>query len=69
MDYSPPGSAVHGIYQARILDWLVKQSFRSAISKPEIDPMSLMSPTLPGEFFTTNTTWGAPNSRGVNLKE
>ena len=23
MDYSPPGSSVHGILQARILEWVV----------------------------------------------
>ena len=23
MDYSPPGSSVHGIFQARILEWVV----------------------------------------------
>ena len=22
MDYSPPGSAVHGIFQARVLEWV-----------------------------------------------
>ena len=22
MDYSPPGSSVHGIFQARILEWV-----------------------------------------------
>ena len=25
-----------------------------------IEPMSLMSPALAGEFFTTNTTWEVP---------
>ena len=25
--------------------------------KPEIEPMSLMSPALADEFFTTNGTW------------
>ena len=28
MDYSPPGSSVHGIFQARILEWLAISSFR-----------------------------------------
>ena len=28
MDYSPPGSPVHGIFQARILDWVVMPSSR-----------------------------------------
>jgi len=28
MDCSPPGSSVHGIFQARILEWLRKLKFR-----------------------------------------
>ena len=45
MDYSPPGSSVHGILQARILKWvaLLKGIF------PGIKPMS---PSLAGRFFT-----------------
>ena len=27
------------------------------LSDPEIKPTSLVSPTLAGEFFTTNVTW------------
>ena len=26
MDYSPPGSSVHGIFQARILEWVAISS-------------------------------------------
>ena len=32
MDCNPPGSSVHGIFQARILDWVAMPSFR--ISSP-----------------------------------
>ena len=52
IDYSLPGSFVHGILQARTLEWV-------AISPPEdvpdlgIKPMSPVSPALAGEFFTT----------------
>ena len=28
MDCSPPGSSVHGIFQARILEWVAVLSFR-----------------------------------------
>ena len=28
---------------------------------PEIEPVSLPSPALAGEFFTTRATWRAPN--------
>ena len=30
MDYSPPGSSVHGILQARILEWTVMPSSRGS---------------------------------------
>ena len=30
------------------------------LSSPGIEPMSLMSPALAGEFFTTSATWEAP---------
>ena len=29
---------------------------------PGIEPVSLMSPALAGGFFTTSTTWEAPNN-------
>ena len=30
MDYSPPGSSVHGILQARILEWVAISSSRGS---------------------------------------
>ena len=32
------------------------------LSNPGIEPASLMSPALADEFFTTSTTWAAPES-------
>ena len=52
MDCSPPGSSVHGILQARILEWVSMPSFRG-YSQPGIEFMSLTSPALAGGFFTT----------------
>ena len=46
---SPPGSSVHGISQARMLDW-VTISFSRGSSYPGIEPAS---PALAGRFFTT----------------
>ena len=46
MGCSPPGSSVHGIFQARILEWV-------AISTPADIPASLVSPALVGGFFIT----------------
>ena len=55
LDYSPPGSPVHGLFQARTLEWV-------AIIPPppppgdlpnlRIEPASLESPVLTGGFFT-----------------
>ena len=33
VDYSLPGSSVHGILQARILEWVAMPSFRKALTK------------------------------------
>ena len=58
IDCSPPDSSVHGILQARILEW-VAISFSSGSPDPGIKLMSLMSPALAGRFFTTSATWEA----------
>ena len=52
MDCSPPGPFVHGILQARILEWV---SFPSPgdLPDPGLEPVSLASPALAGGFFTT----------------
>ena len=57
MDYSPPGSTVRGILQARILEWVAMPSFRGS-SPPRDGTPSLMSPALAGGFFTISATWG-----------
>ena len=45
MDCSLPGSSVHRIFQARVLDW-VAISFSRRSSQPGIELMSLTSPAL-----------------------
>ena len=42
MDYSPPGSSVHGILQARTLEWVAMPSSRGS-SDPRIKPRSQVS--------------------------
>ena len=39
VDCSPPGSSVHGILQAGILEWVAMPSFRGS-SQPGIEPRS-----------------------------
>ena len=52
MNCSPPDSSVHGILQARILEW-VAISFSRGSAQSGIEFMSFMSPALAGGFFTT----------------
>jgi len=49
VDCSPPGSSVHGILQARILEWVAMPSSRGS-SHPRDQTASL---ALAGGFFTT----------------
>ena len=58
MDCSPPGPSVHGILQARTLEWVAMPSSRGS-SQPRDQPMSLTSPALAGGFFTTSAIWEA----------
>ena len=58
MDYSPPGFSVHGIFQARILEWVAISSSRD-LPDPGIESTSPVSPALAGRFFTTES-WGKP---------
>ena len=67
MDYSPPGSSVHGILQARILEW-VAIPFSRGSSPPRDRTQCLMFSTLAGRFFTTGATWEAPKVKRSQLK-
>ena len=64
MDYSPPGSLVHGISQARLLKW-VAISFSRGSSCPRDQTAS---PTLASGFFTTEPP-GNLESMLINFKK
>ena len=55
VDWSPPGSSVHGIFQARVFP--TPRDLPNPVKKPT----SLASPALVGRFFffTTSATWEA----------
>ena len=57
---SLPGSSVHGILQARILEWVACLP-PGDLPDPGVKPVSLSSPALAGGFFTTSTTLSPPN--------
>ena len=73
-DWGPPGSSVHGILQARTLEWVACPP-AGDLPDPAIKPTPLMSPALAGGFFSSNTTWEAPtnaevpNRHRVNYRE
>ena len=48
MDGSPPGSSVHGILQARILDWVAISSFKGSSQHRDWTQVSHIA----GGFFT-----------------
>ena len=56
MDCSPPGSSVHGILQARILEWVAISFPRGSSPRgplPKDQTWSLESSALTGGFFAT----------------
>ena len=62
IDYSPPVSSVHGISQARILEW-VAISFSSESSQPRAQTCVFC---LTGRFFTTESS-GKPGLQVTEL--
>ena len=53
MDHSPPGSSVHGIIQARILEWIAMPSSGDL-------PDSLVSPCSLCRRLVSDFLWVAP---------
>ena len=61
LDYSLPGSSVHGLLQARTLEW-VAISFSRGSFWPR-DPTCISYVSCIGQWdFTTSATWEAKNS-------
>ena len=76
MGSSPPGSSVHGIFQAGILEW-VTIPFPRGSSQPGVKPASLVSPVLAGGLSTAKLPgkprrWGGVKVRaspGVRIQD
>ena len=66
MDCGPPGSSVHGILQARILQWVAMPSSRGS-SQPKDWTTSLGSSCIADVFFTAEPL-GMPSKRARHLK-
>ena len=66
MIFSPPGSSVHGIFQARILGAGCHFLLQGIFLTPGMEPAYLASPTLAGGFFTTAPP-GKPKLGGIGV--
>ena len=62
MDYSPPGSSVHGILQARILEWVAMPSSRRSSQPRDQTQVS----HFVGRFFTAEPP-GKPFIRDTDM--
>ena len=60
MDYSPPGSSIHGIFRARVLEW-VAVPFSRGSSRPRYQTRISYVSCIGRGFFTTSATWEAPS--------
>ena len=58
MDYSLPGSSVLGIFQPRILEWVIMPS-PGDLPDPEIKPVSPVTSALQGDSLPLSH-WGSP---------
>ena len=59
MDYSLPGSSVHGIFQARILEWLAVSYSRASLQTKGWTHISGVS-CIGRQILYPCTTWGTP---------
>ena len=64
MDWSPPGSSIHGILQARILEWVARLSSRGSSQLRDWNQVSHIA----GRFFTVWATREAPKAALLFLK-
>ena len=59
MNYSLPGSSVHGILQARILEWIVIPFSRGSAQPRDLTQV----PSIAGKFFTVWATTPIANKK------
>ena len=66
MDYSPPGSIVHGIFQAGILEWLTIAYSKGSSQPRDWTHVSCISCSR--QILTTSATWEAESISLLNIK-
>ena len=58
MDCSPSGSSVHGIFQARILEWVAISFFRGSFQPRNLTQVSCIAGRLLTIWATMEVAWG-----------
>ena len=66
IECNSPGSSVHRILQARIMDWVAMSSRGSSPTRDQTQVS--MSLALAGRFFTTIMTWETHQKLAIHLK-
>ena len=67
MDHNLPGSSVHGVLQARTLEWVAISYSRGSSPVRDQNDVSVSS-ALAGRFFTSSATWAALRQILIFLK-
>ena len=69
LDYSPPGFSIHGIFQARILEWVATSFSRGSSQSEDRTCISCVS-CFVGQYFTHWTIWEVflSHDRPINQK-
>ena len=68
MDRSLLGFSVHGIFQARISEW-VAISYSEGPPNPGIKLTSLVFPALEDRLFTSRASWGSQVGICLSMQE
>ena len=64
LDHSPPGSSVHGISQARVLEWVAMSSSRGSSQSRDCAQVSCV-PCIAGGFFAGGLFTGEPLGKPI----
>ena len=69
MDLGLPSSSVHGILQAKILEWVAVPPSPGDLPDPGVKPTSPAFPALAGGFFISGVSWEVPMSSHQHSKQ
>ena len=66
---SPPASSAHGIFQARILEWVGISFSKASFLNPDIEPASLTSLALQADSLPLSQQGSPGFTKGISFPE